>query len=249
VNESLLNNADNFWSGEVKKHMVDQFPFCLNPEEQKPDYDLRYRNSSILLNFQRMHVDWPLLVRRFQDLTSIKFSRKAEENLIHRGMDGNYILFAPDIKKVGVKVSRLSIIYRAGKSFDWNSVLHFVEANLLFMKAAMLDNNERRDTEWLWDLADDAFESAIFSSTDSQLMLCEWGSMLFNHAKRVQSSDVFAHSNQQLLIRAAEKFEIAHAISPIQEPNELTEWAEVQSPIMQLLIQIRFCVHWDGIQH
>ncbi len=61
---------------------------------------------------------------------------------------------------------------------------------MLFMKAAIYDKIERGDTEWLWNLADEAFESAIATSSDSQLMLCEWGSMLLKHAKRVESSDV-----------------------------------------------------------
>jgi hypothetical protein len=75
---------------------------------------------------------------------------------------------------------------------------------MLLLKAAMYENFERGETEWLWKLADSAFEAAIASSTDSQLTLCEWGSMLFKHSRKGASGlSTLSRSDQHLLIRAA----------------------------------------------
>ncbi len=159
LNESVLQNSNNFWFNEIKKRiiwrdvcsvnmrinalrlfacslskdsakissensrknyseinycsklllllclfvdMLDQFPYCLTADEQKISMDLR------------LHVDWKMLFTRFQELTCITFTQKAEELLFSRAGDGNIILLEPDIKKVGVKVSHLPIIHHAG---------------------------------------------------------------------------------------------------------------------------------------
>lgn len=109
MNHSLLQNAGNFWNVELKKHMVDQFPYSLSQEEQNSDFDIR------------LHIDWELLLQRFQDVTSIKLTKEAELNIIsHIGNNssGTFVLLEPDIKKIGVSVSHLSIIYHAGTK-EW----------------------------------------------------------------------------------------------------------------------------------
>lgn len=99
---------------------------------------------------------------------------------------------------------------------------------MLLMKAAQSENLNREGTDRLWDMADDSFDSAISSTTDSQSMLCEWGSMLFKYARRGTDSmfSSLINGNQSLLIRAAEKFQIANAISTLTDVDVLVEWAQ-----------------------
>ena len=203
MNQNVLGNDCDFWTDTLKSHMIDQYQQSLSSEEIKHSFDIR------------SGIDWKRLINRFQELTNIKFTKQANANLARYLPGSSFLLFEPDIKKIGVSVSHLSVIYHA-------------EAKMLLLKAAMYENFERGETDWLWKLADNAFEAAIASSTDSQLTLCEWGSMLFKHSRKGSTGiSNLSRSDQNLLIRAAEKYQIAHAISPLQDPNVLVEWVQV----------------------
>ena len=87
----------------LKKHLTDQFFKCLSVEESSDSFDIR------------LNIDWKLLFSRFQDLTSIKFTKQANYNLVNHHNDEAFVLLDKDVKKIGVSVSHLSVIYHAGK--------------------------------------------------------------------------------------------------------------------------------------
>jgi hypothetical protein len=86
----------------LKNHILDQYPSSLTSEQISHAFDIR------------SGIDWKRLINRFQELTSVKFTKQANSNLCRYLPGNSFLLFEPDIKKIGVSVSHLSVIYHAG---------------------------------------------------------------------------------------------------------------------------------------
>jgi len=218
-NQAFLEKSVSFWQ-HLKIEAQNRFEFGLSAEEMSSSYNL----------WVQVHDHLPTIFFKLQDYAHISLTAPAAAEM--KAHPTEFVAVEPDIKEMEVNSKQLNVIFQS-------------EGTSLLMQAAATPSSAEEGR--FLQMGNRSFQDAIVSATAVHSTLLQWGSLLFEVAKKEENGPV---RQIEILTQCAEKYKDAINADPdLIEPHVQLSivygyWAALlTNPNRRMLFFSQACSH------